>query len=161
MATRAESTTTTEPSAVGTERTERIGWRAGVAAGALAGIAMGAAFSLFAPGALEVAIPSLYGLSGGVAGWIVHVSHGAVLGVVFVALANALGVADATRSTLLGIGYGVVLWVALAAVLMPVWLAAVGSPATAPLPNLDPLSLAAHVLYGAVLGAALPSLRSL
>ncbi|MFC6786945.1 histidine kinase [Halobaculum halobium] len=137
------------------------GWRGGVAAGALAGVAMGVVFSLFAPAALEVAIPSLYGLSGGLAGWIVHVSHAAVLGVAFVAIANALGATDPTRSALLGAGYGVALWVVLAAVVMPAWLGAVGSPATPPLPNLDTLSLAAHVLYGAVLGAALPSLRGL
>ncbi|QZP36660.1 histidine kinase [Halobaculum magnesiiphilum] len=157
MATQTRTATTAEPEI----ETVGTGWRGGVAAGALAGIAMGAAFSLFAPAALEVAIPSLYGLSGGLAGWIVHVSHGAVLGVGFVALANALGVVDPTRSTLLGVGYGVALWAVLAALVMPAWLAAVGSPATPPLPNLDTLSLAAHVLYGAVLGAALPSLRSL
>ena len=157
MATQTGTATTAVPEI----ETVESGWRGGVAAGALAGIVMGVAFSAFAPAALEVAIPSLYGLSGGLAGWIVHVSHGAVLGVGFVALANALGVTAPTRSALLGAGYGVALWVVLAAVVMPAWLAAVGSPATPPLPNLDTLSLAAHVLYGAVLGAALPSLRSL
>ncbi|UIP00124.1 histidine kinase [Halobaculum sp. CBA1158] len=157
MATQAPTATTA------TDETDPVngGWRGGVAAGALAGIAMGAVFSLFAPAALEVAIPSLYGLSGGIAGWIVHVSHAAVLGVAFVAIANALEITDPNRSTLLGVGYGIALWVVLAAVVMPAWLAAVGSPATPPLPNVDTLSLAAHVLYGAVLGAALPSLRAL
>ncbi|MFC7135936.1 histidine kinase [Halobaculum litoreum] len=159
METRTPTATATE-SETETE-TEHGGWRGGVVAGAVAGIAMGVVFSILAPPALEVAIPSLYGLSGGVAGWVVHVSHGAVLGVAFVALANALDVTEARRSTLLGAGYGVVLWIALAAFLMPAWLAAVGSPATPPLPNLDTLSLAAHVLYGAVLGALVPSLRSL
>lgn len=136
-------------------------WRGGAVAGALAGIAMGALFSVAAPGVLEVAIPSMYGLSGGLAGWVVHVSHAAVLGVAFVALAAAIGIEGRTRLTGAGAAYGVVLWIALAALVMPVWLAAVGSPATPPLPNLDAISLVAHVVYGVVLGAALPSLRSL
>ncbi|WP_277554422.1 DUF6789 family protein [Halobaculum limi] len=157
MATRTPTVTATDSEM----ETGHSSWRGGVVAGAVAGIVMGAVFSIFAPPALEVAIPSLYGLSGGLAGWVVHVSHGAVLGVAFVALANALDVTEPTRSTLLGAGYGVVLWIALAAIVMPVWLTAVGSPANPPLPNLDTLSLAAHVLYGAVLGALVPSLRSL
>ena len=40
----------------------------------------------------------------------------------------------------------------LAALVMPVWLGAVGSPASPPLPNFAPPSLLWHVVYGLVLG---------
>ena len=50
-----------------------------------------------------------------------------------------------------GAGWGVVTWAVLAAVVMPVWLGAVGSPADPPLPNLAPPSLLWYVVYGLVL----------
>jgi uncharacterized membrane protein YagU involved in acid resistance len=106
---------------------------------------------------IEVAIPAMYGLQGGLAGWVVHVSHGAVLGVAFAGVAGALGYGDDTaRSAGLGVAYGVVLWVVLAALVMPVWLSAVGFPGAPPLPNFNPTSLVGHAVYGLVLGIVYP-----
>ena len=104
---------------------------------------------------IAVAIPSLYTLAppqNPAAGLFVHVSHGAVLGVVFAGIAGAVG-ADSTGK-LLGLGalWGVITWAILAALVMPVWLGAVGSPASPPLPNFAPPSLLWHVVYGLVLG---------
>ncbi|MFC6837440.1 histidine kinase [Halomarina ordinaria] len=132
-------------------------WRAGVLAGILAGAVMGVLLTVQMTPVIEVAIPSLYGLEGGLAGWVVHVAHGAVLGVGFAALVRAAGVeTTVARSLALGLAYGVVLWVVLAVLVMPVWLGAVGAPMVPPLPNVDPMSLVGHLVYGAVLGASYP-----
>ena len=116
---------------------------------------MGALIVLMNDTVIAVAIPSLYTLAppqNPAAGLFVHVSHGAVLGVAFAGIAGAVG-ADSTGK-LLGLGalWGVVTWVVLAALVMPVWLGAVGSPASPPLPNFAPPSLLWHVVYGLVLG---------
>jgi hypothetical protein len=75
-----------------------------------------------------------------------------VLGVVFAGLTGAFGLEGARPTVAAGIGYGVLTWVVLAALLMPVWLAVVGSPARPPFPNLAVPSLLWHTVYGAVLG---------
>ena len=116
---------------------------------------MGALMVLMNDMVIAVAIPSLYTLAppqNPAAGLFVHVSHGAVLGVVFAGIAGAVG-ADSTGK-LLGLGaiWGVATWVVLAALVMPIWLGAVGSPASPPLPNFAPPSLLWHVVYGLVLG---------
>ena len=116
---------------------------------------MGALMVLMNDTVIAVAIPSLYTLAppqNPAAGLFVHVSHGAVLGVAFAGIAGAVG-ADSTGK-LLGLGalWGVITWAVLAALVMPVWLGAVGSPASPPLPNFAPPSLLWHVVYGFVLG---------
>ena len=106
-------------------------------------------------GPLAVAIPSLYGLAPPAsvgAGLFVHISHGAMLGVAFAAIAGAAGFDSTGKLVGAGVGWGVVTWAVLAAVVMPVWLGAVGSPANPPLPNFAPPSLLWHVVYGLVLG---------
>lgn len=122
---------------------------------------MGVLLSVMMTPVIEVAIPSMYGLSGGLAGWVVHMSHAAVLGVAFAALARGTDVESTVRSIALGIAYGVVLWVLLAVLLMPLWLSAVGSPANPPFPNPNPLSLVGHIVYGAVVGVTFPAVRNL
>jgi uncharacterized membrane protein YagU involved in acid resistance len=132
-------------------------WKGGVLAGIAGGLAMGALMlAMGATDVLGVAIPSLYTLAPPAApglGLIVHVSHGAVLGLIFAAILTAVGVEDARTVVAAGVGYGVVTWVLLAALLMPLWLAAVGSPAQPPFPNFAVPSLLWHAVYGVVLGA--------
>jgi len=104
---------------------------------------------------LAVAIPSLYTLAPPAnvgAGLFVHISHGAVLGVTFAGLVGAFDLDSTGTQVGTGIGWGVVTWVVLAALVMPVWLGVVGSPASPPLPNFAPPSLLWHAVYGAVLG---------
>ncbi|MGB9957006.1 DUF6789 family protein [Haloferax prahovense] len=142
------------------ESTTTASWRTGVAAGSLAAVVMGAMMVVQMRPVLEVAIPSMYGLMGGAAGFAIHVAHGAVLGVAFAGLVSALDfdLSSSLRSLGAGVGYGVVLWAVLAVLVMPVWLGAVGSPANPPLPNVNVTSLVGHVVYGAVLGATYPAL---
>ena len=133
----------------------RGNWQAGVLGGIAGALAMGGLVLAMSPPTLTVAIPSLYGLApppNPVLGMVVHVSHGAVLGVIFAALAGTVGVAGTARRIGLGVAWGVVAWIGLAALLMPVWLSVVGSPASPPFPNFAMPSLLWHVVYGAVLG---------
>jgi uncharacterized membrane protein YagU involved in acid resistance len=143
--------------------TEQGVWKGGVVAGVAGGALMGVLLSVLMTPVIQGAIPSMYGLSGGAAGWVVHMSHSAILGVVFAGVAGLLPqYTDTTLKTVLaGAVYGIVLWVVLAAFVMPVWLSAVGSPANPPLPNFNPMSLVGHLVYGIVLGAIYPAVESL
>jgi hypothetical protein len=137
-------------------------WQAGVLGGLIGGAVMGVVWTFQSPGVLEAAIPALYGLSGGLAGWIVHMVHSAVFGLVFAALLTRGSlrrygerVASATGT---GVVYGVVLWIVAAGLVMPYWLSAVGFAGAPPLPNLSTMGLLTHVLYGLFLGVAYPTL---
>ncbi len=145
--------------------TEQGAWKGGVAAGIAGAAVMGVLISIMARPVLAVAIPALYGLApppNGIAGWVVHISHGAVLGVAFAGLAGAAGVGSSVgKSAAAGAAYGVVVWVLLAALLMPVWLGAVGFANGPPFPNFAIPSLLWHVVYGVVLGAVFPAVRDL
>lgn len=138
-------------------------WLGAIGAGLLGGIAMGVVVAVAMPDALDSTIPTLYGQSGDVAGWTVHLVHSAVFGVVFAALL-AVGALTAygeklTTSTALGFAYGVVLWRGAASIVMPAWLGAVGvSPAPA-VPTFNWTSLGAHAVYGLVLGVVFPYLK--
>jgi len=150
----------TETSTTSAAQTGDRAWQYGVVAGIVAGIVMGALMVMQMRPVLEVAIPSMYFLSGGTAGFAIHVAHGAVLGVVFAAIAATRGGLTTASSAALGVGYGVVLWVVLAVLVMPIWLSTVGSPANPPLPNVNVMSLVGHVVYGAVLGVVYAALRT-
>jgi len=136
-------------------------WQAGVVGGIAGAAVMAVLVSVMNAAVLQAAIPGLYGLSGGIAGWIVHLSHGAVLGVVFAAIIDRGLGGDSSTGTVVGLGlaWGVVTWIGLAALVMPVWLSAVGFPAAPPFPNFAVPSLLWHVVYGGVLGVAYTGLR--
>jgi hypothetical protein len=130
-------------------------WQAGVIGGIAGAIVMGALMFLMNSAVLAVAIPSLYGLApppNPGLGMVVHVSHGAVLGVVFAGIVDGFDLESTQTVVGTGIAWGVVTWVLLAALLMPVWLSVVGSPASPPFPNFALPSLLWHVVYGLVLG---------
>jgi len=138
-------------------------WAMGVVGGLVGGLAMGIVLSVALTSTIESAIPALYTLDGGAIGWVAHMSHAAIFGVLFAAFVTRSQIKPYTETVteLLGIGiaYGAVLWVVAASVVMPIWLDAVGfanAPAT---PNFVPMSLAGHVIFGAVLGAAYWALR--
>jgi hypothetical protein len=127
-------------------------WKAGVIGGLGGGLVFGILMSMMMPDIIGGAIPGLYGLSGGLAGWTIHMAHSAVLGVVFAAIASPTGY-DETLGKSLGAGivYGLVLWAVLGAIVMPAWVGAV-LPMNPPVPNINPMSLVGHVVYGGVLG---------
>ena len=147
-----ETATTTE--AVSTETGN---WKAGVAGGLVGGLAFGAMMSAMTPGVLQMAIPAMYGIEGpaGAVGWAIHMAHGAVIGLGFAALAGLKSDIGGSIGTGVGVGagYGLLVWVALAVIAMPIWLGAVGFPGAPPLPNVGVESLVGHVVYGAVLGS--------
>jgi hypothetical protein len=62
-------------------------------------------------------------------------------------------------STGLGVAYGILVWFVAAGFVMPVWLQSVGFAGAPPVPNLAPMSLVAHVVFGAILGAIYPIVR--
>lgn len=153
------STTTETP----TRTDARSGsWQAGVAGGIVGALAMGVLIFAMNSATLAVAIPSLYGLAPpptpGI-GMVVHVFHGAVLGVVFAGIVGTLEIESSGKIVGAGVAWGVVTWIVLAALLMPVWLSAVGSSASPPFPNFAMPSLLWHVVYGLVLGVVYAGLE--
>jgi len=127
-------------------------WQGGVVGGLVGGAVMGIMLTMQMTPVIENAIPAMYGLSGGTAGWFVHMFHAAILGVGFAAVAQRVSVDSFVPSVGMGIAYGVVLWLVLAVLVMPVWLGAVGFAGAPAFPNVNVLSLLAHVAYGGVLG---------
>ena len=87
-------------------------WKCGVLAGISGGVVM--AVVMLAMGANNVlggAIPALYGLApplNPAAGLVVHISHGAVLGVVFAGILGAVGLDEPAKVVGAGVVYGVV-----------------------------------------------------
>lgn len=136
-------------------------WQAGLVGGLAGGLVFGAMMSAMMTPVMEMAIPAMYGIEGpaGLAGWVIHMSNSAVLGVVFGALAGRADLTGTGRTAGAGLVYGAVLWAVLAATVMPIWLGTVGFPGTPPLPNLNPLSLVGHLVYGLVLGVVYAAVR--
>ena len=143
----------TETSTVTRTATELETWKAGVIGGLGGGLVFGAMMSILMPDIIEMAIPGMYGLEGGAAGWTIHMVHSAVLGVVFATIATGVPQATNTIGKSLGSGiiYGVVLWAILASVVMPIWVGAM-LPMEPPVPDINPMSLVGHIAYGGFLG---------
>ncbi|GAB3017738.1 DUF6789 family protein [Natronobiforma cellulositropha] len=131
-------------------------WQAGAVGGIAGAVVFGAMMAAMVPDMLAAMIPAMYGLEGTVAGWGVHLFHGAVLGLVFGVALTAAGRQRTDLATGVGAGvaYGVLLWAILAVVVMPVWLGMAEM-----VPNLDTTSLVGHVVYGATLGVVYATLE--
>ncbi|ERG94619.1 DUF6789 family protein [Haloquadratum walsbyi] len=130
-------------------------WKAGVIGGIAGAVVMGAAIIMMNTPTLAVAIPSLYTLAPPAnvgLGLFVHLSHGAVLGVIFAALTSLGQFSGLGARVGIGALWGVITWAGFAALVMPVWLSVIGSPASPPFPNFAPPSLLWHLIYGVVLG---------
>ncbi|WP_200531020.1 histidine kinase [Halorubrum sp. LN27] len=144
--------------------TDTANWKAGVAGGLVGGLVFGAMMSIMTPGVLQMGIPAMYGIEGpaGTVGWTIHVSHGAVIGVGFAAIGDLKPDLGGSVGTSLGVGagYGLLVWAALAVIVMPIWLGAVGFPGAPPLPNVGVESLVGHAVYGTVLGGVYAALAN-
>ena len=130
-------------------------WKAGAVGGILGSFVMGILIIVMNTAVIAVAIPSLYAIApppNPVAGMAVHLFHGAVLGIIFAGIVGAISLNSPGKVVGVGIVWGCLTWLVLAGLLMPTWLAAVGSPASPPFPNFAPPSLLWHVVYGAILG---------
>lgn len=139
--------------------TGRTYWIASATAGVLASIAFGVLAMLMMPEMMGM-IGAMYGMEGNVLmGWIAHLFHGAVFGLIYAAIVSTdrLGemASRVDHGAGLGAGYGVVVWLIAASIVMPIWL---GMPEM--VPDFNPVSLVGHVVYGIVLGAAYPLLVS-
>jgi len=140
-----------------------IRWRDGALAGFLATVAMSLAILATDLEVLRVAVAGLYGSEGSLlVGWVAHLIHGALFGMLFAAV-----LADATLEDLLsktsataavGGAYGLVLALVGAAIIMPIWLAVVGFAEPPSLPHVTGPLLAWHLVYGVVLGAVFAQL---
>jgi signal transduction histidine kinase len=124
----------------------------GVLAGLVAGVAMGT-FYQFATGLLPV-IGSLYGVQSQLIGWVTHLFHSAVFGLVFAGICSVVPLDRAgrrpVRTALLGLGWGTMLWVVAAGTIMPLWLGLVGAGGGTP--RLSPVGFVGHALWGLVVG---------
>lgn len=121
-------------------------------AGVVAGLAMGVYFQL-GTDVLPI-IGALYGLSNSVVGWITHLFHSVFFAILFSAgcVWFAIGThANRLRSAILtGFGWGILLWIVAAGIVMPIWLRLGGVPA--PLPDLSLTGLLSHTIWGIILG---------
>lgn len=134
--------------------------KAGIVGGLAGGVVFGIMMTMMMPMIIEMAIPGMYGLGESLAvGWVIHLFHSAVLGAVFAALVAAKpDLTDSTGKSIgAGIAFGVVLWVVLATFVMPAWVGAM-TPMDPSVPDVNPMSLVGHVVYGAILGGLFPLL---
>ena len=150
--------TSTDRDRIVESTSEYVAWKRGAIGGIIGGLLFGILLSVSSPGVIHTAIPALYGLGpgAGIIGWTLHMSHSVVLGIVFAALTDAARLRpqfDTNRGGgLVGLTYGLILWVILGAIVMPVWLGVVGFAGAPAVPNVDPTSMAGHVAYGVGLG---------
>jgi hypothetical protein len=134
-------------------------WKEGVIAGVIAAIASALAITAVDASVLAQDVAGLYGFGGSViAGWAAHLVHGTLFGLIFAAVLTdpMLSAARKTpaRTVIAAIVFGLVLAVAGAGVLMPMWLDAVGVGSGMPLPRLSVPLVLWHGVYGVVLGVA-------
>jgi len=132
-------------------------WLSALAAGGIAGVVMG--LFLWIPINLMPAVAALYGYESVEAGWVAHIFHSLVFAMVFAGVASLpvlkRRVSRFPTSVLVGIAFGVAVWVFGAVVAMPLWLSSIGMDAPT-VPNVVPMSLLAHIVYGGVLGIVYP-----
>jgi hypothetical protein len=132
-------------------------WQAGTVAGIAGGVLMGIMLTVQMTPVIEMAIPAMYGL----AGWVAHLAHSAILGVAFAAILVGADATDRSigATALAGGAYGIVLWAVLAVLVMPIWLQTVGFANAPALPNISVMSLVGHVVYGLATGVAFAFVR--
>lgn len=106
---------------------------------------------------LTEAIPALIGLPTPVliAGWLLFIMMGVGAGLFYAGLLTAVGrnITAPDRGALAGALYGVVLWVLVAVVFVPVATTAVGYADAPPFPYIEVVTLASYVGYGVIIGA--------
>lgn len=140
----------TQPLALGVPIVDLL--RAGVAA-LVAGVVMGVLMDQIA-GIMPV-VGALYGVENQTVGWVTHLFHSVVFGLLFAAACTVASIEDVAATfrgtTALGLGWGLILWLVAAGVIMPIWMIAVGLDAT--VPNLSATGLVSHAVWGVILGA--------
>lgn len=142
---------------------------AGVLGGLVGTAAFGAVSDLIGLGFVRSFIPSIFGLEqSGVVGWAIHLATGAVLGLVFALIVSRDVVADLLvphpeepqlgpismvwRMTAAGVAYGLAVWALLPMLSLPLWLGSLGTEAAVTVPGTATQTLAAHLVFGTLLG---------
>ncbi len=145
-------------------------WIGGALGGVAGALVLGVLLWLAEPAIVEASIPALYGLDPTpVGGWVLHLLHGAIIGLVFAAVTErrivrtyleadvetqALRFAGAPlRTAGFGVVFGLAIWAVLPLIVMPLWIGMVGDPDVPVMPDLIVESLLGHLLYGAIVGA--------
>lgn len=121
-----------------------------VCASIAAGVMMGVLIQWRA-GVVPV-IGALYGVPNPFVGWITHLFHSVVFGMVFAGLLVVVPTrfSDTMSGRLaVGAGWAIFLWLFAAGVVMPIWLRLLGMGA--PIPNLTSASFIGHLVWGASL----------
>lgn len=118
----------TETDASTTDEFDLYPWLTGIVAGLVGAVVTGVVIQFgFDPTVLSEGIPAGFGVSGLAVGWVVFLVIGAVLGLVYTALAlvDRVGAYAALpkTGTYLGLLYGLVIWV-LAVIVVPLWVGA-------------------------------------
>lgn len=131
-------------------------WQAGVVGGLVGGIVFGVMMTMEMRMVMEMAIPGMYGLSASLElGWIIHLVHSAIFGLVFAAAVTYGGIDERLGSNLelgvAGLVYGLVIWVIAASIVMPAWVNATMGMG-APVPDFVMASAMGHAVYGVLLG---------
>jgi two-component system OmpR family sensor kinase len=102
-------------------------------------------------------IGALYGGQSLAVGWVAHLFHSVLFSAVLVGALQGSGlerVLGTPHEALgFGVGYGALLWLVGAGLVMPAWLNAAGI--ATPIPNLQLPSLAVHLIWGGVLSVSL------
>jgi len=146
-------------SPTGRSVTDRVGLpqstiiRAGTA-GLLGGIVMGGFYQV-STGAMPV-IGALYGVEHAGIGWITHLFHSVIFALLFASGCRIRRIDQymlrLPEAAVLGVSWGMVLWFVAAGVVMPLWLVAIGEPAT--VPTLEASGLIGHSLWGLVVSSS-------
>jgi hypothetical protein len=133
-------------------------WLSVVVASLVGGIVMGLPMQ-FVMDIMHV-VGGLYGYESVAVGWIGHLFHSVVFGLVFAGVVSVGPLKEyaATYPTNLGVGaaYGFGLWIFGGVIAMPLWLQSAGVEYAPSVPNLDPMSLVGHVAFGVVVAGLLP-----
>lgn len=147
-----QQTTAGETSRPTVSATGNRPWLAGIGAGIVGGIGMGLVLQFL--GAMPL-IGSLYGQPTLLAGWIAHLFHSVLFGLVFVAAVTRTDLRAFVGSLpgAIGIGtaYGALLGVTTGPFVLPLWANAVAG-AGLPVPSFGLESFGAHLLFGLLLG---------
>lgn len=147
-----------------------LNWLIGGAVGGIVGsLIFGGLLWGINPDIVTETIPAIYGLSpASPVGWVFHLTHGLILGVVFGFLVTrplifGTLIADVEtdviaamgpnlRLTAAGVVYGLVVWTVLPVIALSIWVA-VGRMSDPAFPSTALVSLVGHMLYGLLLGA--------
>lgn len=133
-------------------------WAAGAVGGFIGSVPFGLMMMyVMPPPLLEIVVPAMYGVEGPAlaTGWALHLFHGVVLGLGYVALVQYTGLDTTARSLSgslgLAVAYGILTTAVFAVLVMPIWLSAVGFPNAPPFPNFaipaTIISTIGHIVY--------------